>query len=151
VAANSTDLITNRRVITTVVQADPGEIVVLGGLIQEEVLSTEDGIPGLRNLPVAGRLFRSQSQERRRTNLMVFLRPTIVSTPDQARALTARQYDLLRMTPGIDPGILNRLEAEFRRSADGPSAALPVVREGVASGSWSPALGAPAAGATPAQ
>lgn len=151
VAANSTDLITNRRVITTVVQADPGEIVVLGGLIQEEVLSTEDGIPGLRNLPVAGRLFRSQSQERRRTNLMVFLRPTIVSTPDQARAVTARQYDLLRMTPGIDPGILNRLEAEFRRSADGPSAALPVVREGVASGSWSPALGAPAAGATPAQ
>ena len=65
--------------------------------------------------------------------------------------VTARQYDLLRMTPGIDPGILNRLEAEFRRSADGPSAALPVVREGVASGSWSPALGAPAAGATPAQ
>ncbi len=117
VIADSTDLITNRRVITTVVQADPGAIIVLGGLIQEEVLRTEDGVPGLRNLPVAGRLFRSQSQERRRTNLMVFLRPTLVSTPDQARAVTARQADLLRMTPGLDPAILGRLEAELGRAA----------------------------------
>ena len=126
VIADSTDLITNRRVITTVVQADPGEIIVLGGLIQEEVLSTEEGVPGLRNLPVAGRLFRSEGQERRRTNLMVFLRPTLVSTPEQARAVTAQQYDLLRMTPGMDPGILNRLESEFERAAATPSVTPPL-------------------------
>jgi len=108
------------------VQADPGEIIVLGGLIQEEVLSTEEGVPGLRNLPVAGRLFRSEGQERRRTNLMVFLRPTLVSTPEQARAVTAQQYDLLRMTPGIDPGILNRLESEFERAAATSSVVAPL-------------------------
>ncbi len=119
VIADSTDLITNRRVITTVVQADPGEIIVLGGLIQEEVIRTESGVPGLRNIPFAGRLFRSEGQERRRTNLMVFLRPTVVNTSEQARAVTARQYDSLRLYPGLDPQLLQRLEGEFQRSAGG--------------------------------
>ncbi len=117
VIADSTDLITNRRAIETVVQVDAGQIIVLGGLIQEDIQETESGIPGLRNIPLAGRLFRTEGQSRRRTNLMVFLRPTIVNTPDQARDVTMQQYRAVRGYEGLDEGIAERLDEEMRRSA----------------------------------
>ena len=113
IISESTDLITNRRAIETVVQVDPGSIIVLGGLIQEEVQRNESGIPGLRRVPVAGRLFRSEGQSRRRTNLMVFLRPTVVSTPEEARAATERQYRALRGADGLDRSIAGQLEREL--------------------------------------
>lgn len=149
VTTDSADLITNRRVITTVVQADPGQIIVLGGLIQEEVTGTESGVPGLRNLPIAGRLFRSEGRERRRTNLMVFLRPTIVNTPEQANAVTARQFEALRVSQGLDPGILQRLETEFSRAAEAPRALPPLTDATVPSGGGAPAAGG-ASGWSPA-
>ena len=114
IVTESTDLITNRREIRTVVQVDAGQIIVLGGLIQDEVQRNDSGIPGLRRVPFAGRLFRSEGTSRRRTNLMVFLRPTIVNTPAQAQAVTQRQYDSVRAAP-IDPGLLRQLEAEILR------------------------------------
>lgn len=118
IATDSTDLITNRRAIETVVQVDPGQVIVLGGLIQEEVEDTNSGIPGLRRIPIAGRLFSSEGQSRRRTNLMVFLRPTIVSTPAEARAATERQFRAVRGAQGFEPGIAARLESELSLPRD---------------------------------
>jgi general secretion pathway protein D len=113
IVSDSTDLITNRRAIETVVQVDAGEVVVLGGLIQDEVQRTNSGIPILRSIPLAGRLFRSEGKSRKRTNLMVFLRPTIVTTAVQARAVTERQYRSFRNGDGLDPGMARELDRQF--------------------------------------
>lgn len=109
----STDLITNKREINTVVQVDAGQIIVLGGLIQEDVQTTDNGIPGLRDIPVVGGLFGSKSESRKRTNLMVFLRPTIVNTPEQARDVTLRQYQAVQGFDGLDPAIRAKVERDF--------------------------------------
>ncbi len=114
IVEDSTDLITNRREIRTVVQVDAGEIVVLGGLIQDDIQRTDSGIPGLRRIPVAGRLFRSEGTTRRRTNLMVFLRPTIVNTADQARDITQRQYNSV-LGSDLDPAVVEQLRREMER------------------------------------
>ncbi len=120
VISDSTDLITNRREIQTVVQVDEGQIIVLGGLIQEEVQRTDSGIPGLRRIPVAGRLFRSEGTSRRRTNLMVFLRPTIVNTAAQAASVTQRQYNTMR-NGELDPIVARQLADEIARGAAEPA------------------------------
>lgn len=117
IVSSSTDLITNRREIRTVVQVDEGQIVVLGGLIQDEIERSDAGIPGLRNIPLAGRLFRSEGTARRRTNLMVFLRPTIVNTADQAAEVTQRQYNALRAADGLDPLVARQLGEEMARQS----------------------------------
>lgn len=116
IISDSTDLITNRREIQTTVQVDAGQIIVLGGLIQEDIQRTDSGIPGLRRIPLAGRLFRSEGRAHRRTNLMVFLRPTIVNTTEQANEATQRQYDSLRAYRGLDPLVARQLEQEMRRA-----------------------------------
>jgi len=113
VSSGSDDLITNNREIETVVQVDAGQVIVLGGLIQEDIQQSSAGIPGLKNIPIAGRLFRSDGTSRRRTNLMVFLRPTLVNTAEQAREATERQFDAVKGYRGIDPGILSRLNREY--------------------------------------
>ena len=122
VTTTSTDLITNRREINTVVQVDAGQIIVLGGLIQEDVQKSKDGIPGLRDIPVVGGLFGSESTSRRRTNLMVFLRPTVVSSPEQAREATMRQYQAVQGFDGLDMAIRERVEREFLQTLSSPPA-----------------------------
>ncbi len=122
VTPSSADLITNRREINTVVQVDAGQIIVLGGLIQEDVQKSEEGIPGLRDIPVVGGLFGSETQSRRRTNLMVFLRPTIVSTPEQAKDATMRQYQAVQGFDGLDMAIRERVEREFMQGLSSPPA-----------------------------
>ena len=123
VTTTSTDLITNRREINTVVQVDAGQIIVLGGLIQEDVQKSKDGIPGLRDIPVVGGLFGSESTSRRRTNLMVFLRPTVVSSPEQAREATMRQYQAVQGFDGLDMAIRERVEREFLQTLSSPPVA----------------------------
>ncbi len=125
VTSTSTDLITNKREINTVVQVDAGQIIVLGGLIQEDVQKTESGIPGLRDIPLVGGLFGSTGESRRRTNLMVFLRPTIVSTPEQARDVTLRQYQAVQGFDGLDPVIQDKIERDFFNFTTQPPAAAP--------------------------
>ncbi|MBI1251666.1 MAG: type II secretion system protein GspD [Alphaproteobacteria bacterium] len=120
VTTESSDLITNRREIETVVQVDAGQIIVLGGLIQEDVQRTSSGIPGLRSIPVAGRLFRSDGQTRTRTNLMVFLRPTIVTTAEQAAEVTQQQYRQIRTLDDVDSAIGTRLQREVEQPAPAP-------------------------------
>ncbi|MEZ6000860.1 type II secretion system secretin GspD [Hyphomonas sp.] len=93
---SSTDLIFNTRKISTSVIADNGEIIVLGGLVEQTESITNEKVPVLGDIPVAGRLFRSEGKGLGRTNLMVFIRPTIVRSRDDARAATSRSYRYLR-------------------------------------------------------
>ena len=120
IITGSTDLITNRREIQTVVQVDAGQIIVLGGLIQDDISRTDAGVPGLRRVPVLGRLFRSEGRSHRRTNLMVFLRPTIVNTAQQAGDVTRRQYEAVRDYRGLDPVVARALAEEMQRPAPTP-------------------------------
>nr|WP_321441256.1 type II secretion system secretin GspD [uncultured Hyphomonas sp.] len=93
---SSTDLIFNTRKIETSVIADDGEIIVLGGLVEQTESMTNEKVPVLGDIPVAGRLFRSEGKGLARTNLMVFIRPTIVRSRADARDATTRSYRYLR-------------------------------------------------------
>lgn len=96
VSASFTELVTNKREIETTVSIQSGEIVVLGGLVQEDEITSVDKVPFLGDIPLLGRLFRSDRKSRAKTNLMIFLRPTIVRNAGDARALTATKYDYIR-------------------------------------------------------
>ncbi|MDO1558580.1 type II secretion system secretin GspD [Brevundimonas sp. 2R-24] len=89
------ELIFNKREVATTVLADDGDIIVLGGLLDQNERVSTQGIPGLSNIPGVGALFRSNGRSNQRTNLMVFLRPTIISDAGQAQAVTARPFELM--------------------------------------------------------
>lgn len=90
------DIITNKREVTTTILADDGDIIVLGGLIQEEEELSTSKVPLLGDVPLLGRAFRSERKRGVRTNLMVFLRPTIVRDQEQVREVTDRKYTYIR-------------------------------------------------------
>ena len=92
----SNELITNTREITTSVIADDQEIVVIGGLIEQTNTEVSEKVPVLGDLPVLGNLFRSKGTQLERTNLMVFIRPTIIRNREEARDVTARNYRYIR-------------------------------------------------------
>ncbi|TGY90391.1 type II secretion system protein GspD [Marinicauda algicola] len=92
VSANFQELITNQREITTTVLADDGEIIVLGGLIESDQQYRDDQVPLLGDIPVAGRLFRNESNSERRRNLMVFIRPQIIRSAEDMRQVTRQNY-----------------------------------------------------------
>jgi general secretion pathway protein D len=96
VARNSSDLILNKREIETTITVDDGEIVGIGGLLDENDRRTIEAIPFLGDLPVIGNLFRSKARSRDKTNLMVFIRPTILRSTADARAMTERRYGYIR-------------------------------------------------------
>ncbi|MEE2565758.1 type II secretion system secretin GspD [Hyphobacterium marinum] len=115
VSANSTDLITNNREIQTTVLADNGEIIVLGGLIQQDQQDSVSAVPGLGRVPGIGRLFRSEGTSTVRTNLMVFIRPTIIRSAEDMRGATGRSYGQVRQSAaGAPPPGLNDLDAIAR-------------------------------------
>ena len=82
--------------ITAGVIADDGEIIVLGGLIEQTEAFSNEKVPLLGDIPVAGRLFRTEGKSLGRTNLMVFIRPTIVRDRAGAKAVTSRSYNYIR-------------------------------------------------------
>ncbi len=94
--ANAAGIITSKRSIDTNVLVDDGQIIVLGGLIEDTVQDGNEKVPGLGDLPVIGNLFKYQNRKRVKTNLMVFLRPTVVRSNDQSVNLAADRYDLIR-------------------------------------------------------
>ena len=93
---NSADLITNKRSISTTILADEGETIVLGGLIQDDFTDSESKVPILGDIPVLGRLFKSQRRTRVKRNLLVFLRPSIVRNTQKLKEITERKYKHLR-------------------------------------------------------
>ncbi len=86
----------NNRVIENNVIADDGQIIVLGGLIEDTEGDGTDKVPGLGNLPVIGNLFKYQSRTRKKTNLMVFLRPVVIRSKEQSVSLATDRYDYMR-------------------------------------------------------
>jgi len=96
----SADIITNKRSLESTVLIDSGQIVVLGGLIQDDQQATQDKVPLLGDIPYLGALFRYESRNRKRTNLMIFLRPVVLKDERAAASLTADRYEYIRNQQG---------------------------------------------------
>src|SRR6267378_374016 len=110
----ASDLITDKRSLETKVVVDDGNTIVLGGLIQNTLNITMQQIPLLGDIPFLGALFRFKSEERKRTNLMIFLRPVIIRSADDSYRVTQDRYEYLRgYTRGEGPereDIYDRME-----------------------------------------
>ncbi len=89
---------TNVRSIETNVLANDGQVIVLGGLLEDNYQDAEQKVPGLGDIPVLGALFRSESKQRKKTNLLVFLRPYILRTAEATSALSDNRYNYIRET-----------------------------------------------------
>ncbi|MFD4838997.1 type II secretion system secretin GspD [Achromobacter sp. NPDC058515] len=101
----TTGIVTNKRAIDTSVLIDDGQIIVLGGLLEDNVTLTSNSVPGLGSLPVIGSLFRYDSRKRTKTNLMVFLRPYVVRDANRSASVTMDRYDYMRRAQGaVQPG-----------------------------------------------
>lgn len=92
---NGGGIITNKRALESTVLVDDGQIIVLGGLLQDSLSDGTDKVPLLGDVPIVGNLFRYDTRKRAKTNLMVFLRPTVIRGPDAGKALTLDRYELL--------------------------------------------------------
>jgi general secretion pathway protein D len=90
------DLITSNRTITTSVIVEDGGTLVLGGLIQDDLTETQQRVPILGSLPIIGQLFRVDSTQKKKTNLMVFIKPTILRDDAQAAFETNAKYNYVR-------------------------------------------------------
>ena len=87
---------TTKRSIENVVVVDDGAILVLGGLIEDRFVTNKSKVPLLGDIPLLGALFRSESRERKRTNLMVFLRPIVMRDGDAANKFSVDRYEQIR-------------------------------------------------------
>ncbi len=96
VSSVSQDLILSTRTIETSVLADDGDIIVLGGLIEQRETLTNSKVPLLGDIPGVGRLFRSEGTSTDRTNLVVFIKPTIIRDADDAARATSQKYRYVR-------------------------------------------------------
>jgi general secretion pathway protein D len=104
-ASSAAGTVTNKRAIDTSILLDDGQIMVLGGLLQDSFTESSDAIPGLGSIPGIGALFRSDSRSRTKTNLMVFLRPYIIRDNNVGRSITLNRYDFIRRAQGqLQPG-----------------------------------------------
>ena len=92
----ASDVITNERKIETKVLARDGDIVVLGGLVKDDVQDSQQGVPILQDIPLLGRLFRNDVVSVTKSNLLIFIRPTIVRDDDDLAGATADKYRFIR-------------------------------------------------------
>lgn len=95
-ASGAADLITNKRSLNTHVMVDDNQLIVLGGLIDDQMVETRDKVPLLGDVPGLGRLFRYDTASVEKRNLMVFLRPVIVRDTAVAESLTHSKYSYIR-------------------------------------------------------
>lgn len=95
-SVRSADLITNKRSIENTVLVDDGQTVVIGGLISDDTKNGDNKVPVLGDIPVIGNLFKYQTRNRDKTNLMVFLRPIVLRDGKSAAQLTGSRYDYIR-------------------------------------------------------
>ncbi len=96
IISSSTDLITNKSTIETKALIDDGDVLVLGGLIDQTEQYFDSQVPLLGDVPVLGNLFKTQGKSTDRRNLMVFIRPTILRDRDTARSATSKKMDYIR-------------------------------------------------------
>lgn len=110
VSSRSSDLILNKREFETTLTVGDGQLLAIGGLLNDDERRTIERIPLLSDIPLIGELFKSRSRSRSKTNLMVFIRPTILRSKADGDRLTARRYDYVRgmqqaRNPDIEPSI----------------------------------------------
>ena len=96
----SADLITNKRSVENTVLVDDGQIVVIGGLIQDDAKNNDSQVPLLGDIPFIGNLFKYQTRNRDKTNLMIFLRPYVLRDGKAANQITGDRYDFIRNEQG---------------------------------------------------
>ena len=101
VSNDNSDLILNKRVVETTQTVDEGQIAVTSGLLSDEERRTIEKIPLLGDIPVLGNLFKSKAKQRTKTNLMIFMRPTILRNAEDSRKLTEQRYGYLRLQQGL--------------------------------------------------
>ncbi|GLK50305.1 type II secretion system protein GspD [Brevundimonas intermedia] len=117
---STSGLVFDKRELQTTLVVDDGDIAVAGGLLDQNDIISTDKVPGLGDLPGVGALFRSNSRQRGRTNLMVFLRPTIVRTREEAQGLAADRWGYMRdqqqaVQPDREPS-LDALVRDYMRT-----------------------------------
>jgi general secretion pathway protein D len=127
-------VITNERKIETKVMAQDGDIVVLGGLVKDDVQDSQQGVPFLQDIPLLGRLFRNDVVSVTKSNLLVFIRPTIVRDDEALRGATAEKYRYIRDQQAerrargimfLDDGnlpVLPEWEAQIQQLPEAPAA-----------------------------
>ncbi len=93
--ANPAGVTTNKRAVESTVLVDDGQIVVIGGLIQDSVRDGVEKVPLLGDIPLLGALFQYSKRSRTKTNLMVFLRPTVLRDAQRADSITGSRYDYI--------------------------------------------------------
>lgn len=118
--SSAQDLVLNKRELETTLVVDDGDIAVAGGLLDQNDRMSVDKVPGLGDIPYVGALFRSTSHQRGRTNLMVFIRPTIIRSPADAQTLAADRWGYMRQqqmnnAPGVEPS-LDEMLREYMRT-----------------------------------
>jgi len=117
------DLITNTSSIQAIVQVDHGQVIVLGGLMRDEVIDGINGVPVLSRIPFLGSLFRTKTKDVNRQNLMVFLKPYIIRSPEELVKYSKIRYNQTRqaekqslkgssklLVPGANPAVLDEYD-----------------------------------------
>ncbi|MDQ3447535.1 MAG: type II secretion system secretin GspD [Pseudomonadota bacterium] len=143
-------IITNKRSFESSVLVEDGNIVVLGGLIEDRTDNSKSQVPLLGDIPVVGGLFRYENRGRRKTNLLVFLRPYVVRDESTSNALALDRYDYIRgqVNSGTLPDNLIFRDLQGRQLPASPT--VPPALRRPTDGPGSPATGAAAPGAEPA-
>jgi general secretion pathway protein D len=126
---DTADVVLNKRTVETKALVDDGSIVVLAGLVEDNVTSTREKVPLLGDIPLLGALFRYDTKQQVKTNLMVFIRPVVVRDEAASRLLATDRYDYMRnlqeVTPLRDRGplpavrgpVLPKLDSQSRPAA----------------------------------
>ncbi|WBH16288.1 type II secretion system secretin GspD [Sphingomonas radiodurans] len=130
VSDDNSDLILNKREVETTLTVDDGQIAIIGGLLSDDERRTLEKLPFLGDIPVLGNLFRSKAKQRTKTNLMVFIRPTILRSPADNRRVTEQRYGYLRLQqgqhdPGREPSIDELIRDYMGAAAPIPSSPIP--------------------------
>jgi len=124
--AQAVDLVTNKRAIKSTILAEDGQVIVLGGLIQDDVTRTNAKVPLLGDIPFLGALFRSTQETHVKRNLMVFLRPTVIRDRAGLAALSGKKYSDIRVieTDSASPSILPANPAQLFDGRGEPAPAI---------------------------
>ncbi len=142
---STNDLITNKRTITTNVMVEDGGIIVLGGLISDEVRESKSQVPFLGSIPIIGELFKTRSVDKVKTNLMVFIRPRILRDGTDAAIESNAKYNYIReQQTGRNGGRVPLMPSERQPT-------LPPLEQLVPPELLNPARQASPQGATPAE
>ncbi len=119
-AVGAVDLITNKRTLSTQVMVRDNDILVLGGLITDDLQESEDRVPGLGNIPILGELFKFRSNRQVKRNLMIFIRPRILRDQNLSRDISSSKYNLIRA---------RQLEQRSERQGLTPAEEMPLLPE----------------------